>query len=206
MLAKYGNGRLVSAYNSIKESLSVLTAFQAALIVTLIIMLIIGSFIAFFKSRPEKIELSNTVGSESRRLTITVHIAGAVEKPGLYKMDEGSRVADALEAAGGASTDACLDGLNLASKLKDEEKITVPTSGELSDEQSVLNQGSGGLIDINNSSAEELESLPGIGESLASRIVDYRKKNGPFSSIDDLSEVEGIGPAKLESLEGLVTF
>ena len=145
---------------------------------------------------------------------VVVHVAGAVASPGVVTLPAGSRVADALEAAGGATADADTDQLNLARILVDGEQVRVPHQGEDASTWAAppgpaQDAGTGtasGLVNINTASATELQSLPGIGEALAQRIVDYREANGPFTSIDELTEVSGIGPAKLEALRGEATL
>ena len=138
---------------------------------------------------------------------LTVHVAGAVNSPGLYKLPEGSRVADALSKAGGASPDALLDNLNLAARLKDGEKVLVPRRSEVTgDTGEVAGAGFTTLVNLNIANAEELDKLPGVGPSLAQRIIEYRKKNGSFSSVEELDNVEGIGPSKMEALKDLVTI
>jgi competence protein ComEA len=132
-----------------------------------------------------------------------VHVAGAVKSPGVYELPDGSRVTDAVSAAGGAASDADLDALNLAALLTDGLKIYVPKVGE-APPQNVAGEGSS-IVNLNTASAAELEELPGIGPVLAQRIIDFRTKRGRFTSVRQLMEVDGIGPKKFESLEDLVT-
>lgn len=182
---------------------------------------------------------------------IIVHVAGAVAKPDVYTLDLGARVADALDAAGGALTSADTDGINLALPVHDGEQIYVPSkladigpgtiragNAEVSQSRpgqsaaspappnradiaisapkspesagparagASSNAAHAGLININTASAEELESLPGIGPVLAKRIVDYRSANGPFSTVDGLVRVSGIGEAKLAKISPVAT-
>jgi competence protein ComEA len=130
--------------------------------------------------------------------TVVVDVSGAVGAPGLVNVDAGARVADAIDAAGGASADAVLDELNLARRVTDGEQILVPHAGD--DEAS-----SGGLVNLNAADARELEQLPGVGPVLAERIVADRDANGPFASLDDLSRVPGVGDAIVSALEGVAT-
>ncbi|WP_410050691.1 helix-hairpin-helix domain-containing protein [Actinomyces sp. MRS3W] len=147
---------------------------------------------------------------------LVIHVAGAVTTPGVVTLPAGSRVVDAIDAAGGALPDADTDQLNLARVLQDGEQVRVPHQGEDAstwEEQTGVSgdgsrdtgAGAGGRININTASATELETLPGIGPALAQRIVDYREEHGPFAAVDDLTEVSGIGAAKLEALRDEVT-
>jgi len=121
---------------------------------------------------------------------VVVHVAGRVERPGVIRLPAGSRIADAIDAAGGALKERDLDSVNLARVLVDGEQIQVGIAATA--------QESG--IDINSASASELEDLPGIGPVLAGRIVEWRTTRGPFTSVDDLGQVEGIGSSVLEEL------
>jgi competence protein ComEA len=196
---------------SFLDAASSLTKLQKAVIVLLIVTLCAGAALAYIRSRPRAVEVSGGAVSASggdRQKVLTIHVAGAVQRPGLYKLDEGTRVADALQRAGGAAPDALLDDLNLASRLTDGQKVLVPravTAAPAAGTAATPAPGSR-LINLNTASAEEIDGLPGVGHALAGRIVDYRKKNGPFSSVDDLDNIEGIGPKKLENFKDLVTI
>jgi competence protein ComEA len=145
---------------------------------------------------------------------VVVHVAGAVNRPGVYSLPSGSRVTDAVAAAGGPATDAAVHVLNLARLLADGEQVYVPTqeeaaagvTGPPSAGGTVAGGGSaGGLININTATAVELEELPGVGPATAAKIVDDRETNGPFSTPEDLMRVPGIGPKTFESMKDLVT-
>lgn len=131
---------------------------------------------------------------------IRVHVAGAVRNPGVLELEPGAIVQDALRAAGGVLPEAQLDDLNLAAGLHDGQRVFVPSVGEQT--ASILAQGP--LVPINSASAPQLEQLPGIGPVLAQNIVDHRERYGPFQRLEDLLEVDGIGPAKLEAIRELV--
>ena len=128
---------------------------------------------------------------------VTVHVSGAVIHPGVVVVRAEGRVADALAAAGGASREADLSRLNLAATIRDGDLITVPSFAAVG-EVPQLTEPSG--VDINSSTASELEQLPGVGPVLAQRIVAYRDENGPFTAIEDLLDVPGIGEAKLAGM------
>ncbi|GAB4531111.1 MAG: hypothetical protein Fur0018_18820 [Anaerolineales bacterium] len=145
---------------------------------------------------------------------ILVDVGGAVFSPGVYEFAPGSRVRDALEAAGGLRPEADLRNLNLAAPLEDGGRLWVaafsqgtepaentsraPTGVEVIPQQ-------GALIDINTATQAKLETLPGIGPSLAASIIAYREEHGPFTSIEDIQNVSGIGPAKFEKIRPLIT-
>ena len=159
--------------------------------------------------------LSTTSGS------VVVHVTGAVSRPGVVTLPPGSRVTDAINAVGGASAEADTQQLNLARVLTDGEQIRVPRIGEVLPDPAPqpggaatpsvgtapgkTNGGASGTININTASASELEKLPGIGPALAQRIVEYRDSHGPFTSVDSLTDVPGIGKAKLEGLREQAT-
>ena len=141
---------------------------------------------------------SGSVGADAA-VTVVVDVAGAVASPGLQELPLGARVADAIDAAGGASADAQLDALNLARKVADGEQILVPHRGE-------GEEGSApGLVNLNRASAQELQQLPGVGPVLAERIVADRDANGPFASVGDLDRVPGVGAAIVGALDGIAT-
>ena len=146
--------------------------------------------------------------------TLFVHVSGSVAKPGLYELEQGSRVADAVNAAGGFADDAAEDSCNLARILEDGEHIIVARRGEDAAGADAAGADAGGqaqatgtatgLVNINMASADQLESLPGIGAATAQKIVADRAANGPFKTVDDLMRVSGIGEKKLASLTGLI--
>lgn len=140
---------------------------------------------------------------------VAVHVSGAVANPGVYELPEGSRANDAIAAAGGASEDAVPDALNLARVLSDGEQIIVPTVEEQERLEEAAESGqtldAGGKVNINTATVEQLDTLPGVGESTAQKIIADREENGPFSSPEDLKRVSGIGDKKYEDLADLIT-
>jgi competence protein ComEA len=149
---------------------------------------------------------------------IVVHVAGAVALPGVYRLVAGARVVDALAAAGGPAADADTDAVNLAQVLRDGDRVVVPSLADgVAVVPGVSGSGSsaGGAgqhptdpaapVDLNRADAAALEALPGIGPATATAIIAHRDEHGPFASVDDLADVPGIGPAKLDALAGLVT-
>lgn len=145
--------------------------------------------------------------------SVVVHVAGAVMRPGVYALPLGSRVTDAIASAGGGIGDAALDTLNLARILSDGEQVYVATAEQVASGAGppvpsgggASGGASGGLVDLNTATAEELDGLPGVGPSTAQKIVDDREANGPFATPEDLMRVSGIGAKKFEALKDLVT-
>ncbi len=144
------------------------------------------------------------------RSPLKIHVAGSVINPGVYTLAPGSITQDAIDAAGGLTMDAVLITMNLAAPLEDSQRIFIPAYEEssttlpTSPPMSSLNNGE--IINVNSATAPELESLPGIGPSLAQKIVDYRETYGPFLQLEDLLKVSGIGPAKFEQIQDLITL
>lgn len=138
---------------------------------------------------------------------LCVHVSGCVRTPGVYELSEGLRVADAVELAGGALEEANLDAVNLARILQDGEQIYVPALGDstaaalASGGSGELATGASALVNINTATAEELTKLDGVGGATAKKIVADRLKNGPFSSVEDIKRVSGIGDKKFEALK-----
>jgi competence protein ComEA len=143
--------------------------------------------------------------------TVIVYVSGAVRAADVYQLPAEARVKDLVLAAGGLAPDADLERVNLAQRLKDGEHIHIPRQGEPAaagtggDGVASATNGPGGLIDINTASAAELDGLPGIGQALAQRIVEYRAANGPFKAVEDLRSVKGIGAALFANIAALVT-
>lgn len=134
-----------------------------------------------------------------------VHVSGAVRAPGLYLLPAEGRVVDAIAAAGGFADDAARDGVNLARTLDDGEQLVVPRVGEAAPAGASSGSApSDGRVDLNTADAAQLETLPRIGPALAERIIAWRDDNGPFTSVEDLLAVPGIGDKMLESLRNLV--
>jgi competence protein ComEA len=137
-----------------------------------------------------------------------VHVAGAVRKPGLYAFPDGTRVADAIEAAGGGTASADLDAVNLAELLVDGVKIEVPKRGGPNPSIPTAPPtvaASPTIVNLNAADGPTLETIPGIGPVLATAILQHRDENGPFASVDALLDVSGIGPATLESIRPYVS-
>jgi competence protein ComEA len=146
------------------------------------------------------IQVGESGGGSTR---VTVHVAGAVRRPGVYRLSSRSRVVDAVRRAGGARRRADLSALNLAAKLEDGRQVVVPlraASGAPVAAAGGTATAAAGPIDINTASAEQLDELDGIGPGMAGTILDYRKEHGGFGSIEELSQVPGIGEKRLAAL------
>jgi competence protein ComEA len=170
---------------------------------------------------------ASTSSTSTTAAFVFVQVAGAVRHPGVYQVPADSRVFQVLETAGGLASDADQEALPLAAHVSDGCKIEVPRKGQphgdilVTSGDSAAGGGAGStssdgvtpggsksvaLVSLNNATVEQLETLPGIGLKIAQAIVDYREQHGPFTSIDELTDVKGIGPAKLEQLRPLVTL
>ena len=154
-------------------------------------------------------------GATKKGVRVTVHVAGAVAKPGVYDLAGGARVIDAVEAAGGGAPDADLNRLNLAAKVSDGQRVLVQPVGEAAPAGSASGAGSGsgggsadpsGLVNLNSATQAELEALPGIGPSLAGAIVTERERRGGFRSVNELRDVRGIGEKRFADLKDKVTI
>jgi len=194
---------------------------EATALGVLCLALVAGATFAFARSLPRSdakplarpVAPASPVASPSTT-GIVVDVEGAVRAPGVYTLSTGARVIDALKAAGGTNSSADLSSVNLARPLADGERVYVPRRGEAPPADAVPaggggtgsgSGGAGGKVNINSASESELESLPGIGPTLAQRIVDYRIQHGPFHDVKDLLKVEGIGQKKFDSLKDYVT-
>jgi competence protein ComEA len=164
-------------------------------------------------SSPAPTSASTPGGAPSTAPPVVVYVCGAVARPGVYSLDQGSRVADALAAAGGASAKAEMASINLAAKLSDGQQVVVPKKGAAVPAAAPA-AGAGGsaagtgqptIVNLNTATAAELDALQGVGPSTAQKIIDYRTTNGGFKSVDELKNVAGIGDAKFAALKPYVT-
>lgn len=172
--------------------------------------------IYYQKNSTDQISISNFIENEkedeNNNTNIKVYITGEVKNQGVIELEEGARIADAIEKAGGKTEQANLKNVNLAYQLEDGQKIYIPNINDI--ETEVIDDGASGIvadttaaqgiININKADENELQSLNGIGESLASSIVEYRKENGKFETIEDLKNVPGIGESKFENIKAYI--
>lgn len=181
--------------------------------VALVAVLLALAAILYLRSRPAPVVISPRVPvpSLSPALTPTaspsllVHVAGAVARPGVVSMPGGSRVVDALAAAGGPVADAATDTVNLARRLADGERIYVPRRGEAVPPEAATDATSAGPLDLNAATRDALDSLPGVGPVLAQRILEHRAAHGPFHDVRQLLDIPGIGEKLFTELRQRVT-
>jgi competence protein ComEA len=178
---------------------------KRALLIIGVGLLVLSSFIVLRGSSKEVIAAPQ-IPIEISIPEVTVDVAGAVNNPGVYSLPAQSRVIDALRAAGNSVTGSDLSDLNLARVVKDGEQIYVnPTVRTVNGKRIIKKVVPRGPININRASAKEFDGLAGIGPVIAKRIVEYRRINGPFMTIEDLQKVSGIGSAKFEEFKSKVS-
>ena len=205
-------------------------------IILMLIFVIIFAIYQIYKTKEEKnnninelLEINNIEQNKTTETTkkneenqenkkIIIHISGQVNNEGVYELEEGSRIIDAINKAGGVTETADTSQINLAEKIEDGAKIYVPAKGEESvktnsqEEKTTKNtkdivqnkETKSKKININTATEEELDTLPGIGQATAQKIIEYRKENGKFSKIEDIKDVSGIGDSKFEKIKDLI--
>lgn len=221
-----------------KEIISNLTQKQKILLIIISIALFIFLFIYIYKNLYEsennsEIILNNDInqiqneqvnekiGIINEKEKVVIHVVGEVNSPGVVTLEEGARIIDAINAAGGKTEEADLSKINLAYVVEDGTQIYIPRINENLNQVELISTEAGQSVVINNSNIneeenntkvnintankEKLETLPGIGETTAQKIIDYREQNGKFTKIEDLQNVSGIGEAKFNSLKDKIT-
>jgi competence protein ComEA len=152
---------------------------------------------------PVRVAANSSRSASSARLF--VNVVGAVRRPGLYRLRDGSRVADAVTRAGGPTPKAQIELVNLAARIADGEQIVVPRRGLASSSAAAAGGPmAAGPVHLNSATLDLLDALPGVGPVTAQKILDYRQQHGAFGSVDELDAIAGIGPARLGQLRGLV--
>lgn len=199
---------------------------KAWAVVGLIILLVGANYLRGQLDAPEaSTGVAMTVGNKEDRPAprLKVHVIGAVARPGLYELDANSRVADALEKAGGATPTADLSQINLAAKMADGQQLAVPEKGaasspvgtgaaDVSQSSAPAGASASGAsaasqpVNLNAATPDQLTNLDGIGPKTAQKIIEYREAHGGFTSVEELLEVPGIGPAKFEQIKGQVVI
>lgn len=205
---------------------------KKTIIAVLLSFIIIISIYYFFIKEKEYTEINTNFSilneeeeytKEENKNKIIIYITGAVANEGIYELDENSRIADAIDKAGGITEEANINNINLAFVLEDGVKIYIPKKGDNSNEvkddtntyiskrsdnielaQSTKNNNTNNKVNINTANQTELERLPGIGASIATKIISYRNKNGKFINIEDIKKVNGIGESKYEKIKDLI--
>jgi competence protein ComEA len=160
-------------------------------------------------ARSDGFTLVTTPTTPSPVTEVLVHVAGAVQRPGVYRLEPGDRVIDAVTAAGGATPEAVVHAVNLAAPLSDGQRVHIPIEGEPIPPEAVSPSASpaaAAMISVNTATEAELVALSGVGPVLAAAIVAHRDAHGPFTTIDALLAVPGVGPAKLEALRAQATL
>jgi competence protein ComEA len=184
---------------------------RKTLVLAIIGFLIVAGVAAFsIRWRPAESIVIEPPAPTATPGPIQVYVSGAVAQAGVYVLPPDAIVLDAIEAAGGANSDADLSHLNLAQHLSDGEQVHVPQIGESSVLPSQSEDGESEVtvtwpLNINTAAQAELETLPGIGPVLAQRIIEYREAHGPFATIEDIQNVPGIGPEKFDDIKDLIT-
>ena len=195
-----------------KEAI-ILPMYRKSMLILLLIVLAVagGTYYGCYMQEKESIQLdaASQAVSQEDRAEITVYVTGAINKPGVVTVREGARMADAVKACGGLLPTADGEKVNMAQVLKDGQQVRVPekqagssalpaNTGKAS---SAVKTKADGPININTASAEELDALPGIGPTMAKRIIEYRETEGAFTAIEDIKKVKGIGEAKFEKMK-----
>lgn len=160
-----------------------------------------------------QLDAASATDETQQEAAVTVYVTGAVNKPGVVSIKEGACAADAVNACGGLLPTADGDKINMAQVLKDGQQLRIPEKQEASNVQTAAKgaksssaatagtkAAAGGIVNINTASAEELDTLPGIGPAMAQRIIEYRETEGSFSAVEDIKKVRGIGEAKFQKM------
>lgn len=197
-----------------------LTKQQQLIILGLVLMIVSGLGVMAFRhyspGESNELLIENPSPQEAVQHSgvgqLIVHVSGAVKREGVYKLKHGDRIIDALNLAGGATALANLSSINLAEKVKDGQRVTIPVKQILVERRSgeLVNRGSGtssgGKVNLNTASEKDLCKLKGIGKSTAERIVQYRTANGPFSKIEDIVKVKRIGKSLLNKIKDEISI
>jgi competence protein ComEA len=177
--------------------------------VALLVLVVAGKVLlrpAHRAAVPPPVRVAARAGNPTATAALFVDVVGAVRRPGLYRLKDGSRVADAVARAGGPTQKAQIELLNLAARIADGEQIVVPrrVAGGAASAPASGGGVAAGPVHLNSATLEQLDALPGVGPVTAQKILDYRQEHGAFGSVDELDAIPGIGPARLETLRDAV--
>ena len=189
---------------SLSRRQALVVAGALAVVVLLAGKLLIG---AGAPRRSPSLPVAAAAPAAAKPEPVVVDVVGAVRRPGLYRLAQGARVADAVARAGGTTPKADLEALNLAAPLADGLQVVVPSNvagGAVAPAHGGSAQPASGPISLSSATVEQLDALPGVGPVTAEKIVDYRTEHGAFHSVDELDAIPGIGPARLDQLRDLV--
>lgn len=177
-----------------------------------VLIIVISGVVFWPKAKPETVVTPPPATEQQKEQVkpqnVVVYVSGAVQNPGVVSLAYGSRVIDAVNLLGGPTKTANLQGVNMAAPLTDGQQIHVPSKEESEGSGVATGAGrvTGGKININTADTVALDTLPGVGPSTAQKIIDYRKNSGPFSSLEDLKNVPGIGESKYQHLKDKITL
>jgi competence protein ComEA len=204
----------------LRDRLSSLSRGELIGLIAIIAVTVGGAGVWYLRSLPQPVQIRTAarpsavqIAPSPSPVTIIVDVAGWVKKPGVYEFNDGDRIVDAVNEAGGARKGALLSGLNLAQPLTDGQQILVPEPIKKSEADAAASTTTGSTgttaalpqVNINSADLTALETLNGIGEVIGQAIIDYREKNGPFKTIDEIQNVSGIGPVTFASIKNDIT-
>jgi competence protein ComEA len=182
----------------------------AAALLALVVLVVAWRQLASPGARAAPLQVAPIVPAATARAApaatlMVVDVAGAVRRPGLVRLAKGARVADAVARAGGLTRRAARDAVNLAAPVSDGQQVLVPVRGSPAGSAAGAGEAAAaGPVSLSSATAEQLDTLPGIGPVTAQKIIDYRAQHGAFTSVDGLDAIPGIGPARIAELQGLV--
>jgi competence protein ComEA len=182
----------------------------AAALLALVVLVVAWRHLASPGARAAPLQVAPIVPAATARAApaatlLVVDVAGAVRRPGLVRLAKGARVSDAVARAGGLTRRAERDAVNLAAPVSDGQQVLVPVRGSPAGSAAAGGgAAAAGPVSLSSATAEQLDTLPGIGPVTAQKIVDYRAQHGSFTSVDGLDAIPGIGPARIAELQGLV--
>lgn len=184
-----------------------LERYKGYILMAILVLIVVGAgVLTAQRPGPKPLEIHVPTPTSTTNPTIKVHVGGAVARPGVYALQAGDRVNDAVTAAGGFAEDANRDGINLAARLSDGQQIVIPKMGDAATSAAPPTGSSPGKVNINTASLSDLDTLPGIGPVTGQKIIDYRTKNGPFQRLEDLKDLKLVPASTFDKLKDLITL